>query len=238
MTDDILKPALVLKVLQNKVLLSDSPQINVLLREFLDAAEKGNFTLGEVITLLNRFQKRKLIKVTDIFTTRQAVAMIDLTASLAGSLMHENYNYNELEENQYSERSGFGCAVNPDLYGYIEKFLADNSDAATILTLNPKLQKLLSPTAATLKLDIVLQDKFVWHCPIDRSFVGEITSKADLERYLNDFSAGKYPGCKDRRHKNRFWVDGNTITFGTLPLLLSEVFAAEKETGHDAKTKA
>lgn len=237
MTDDVLKPALVLKVLQNKVLLSDSPQVNVLVREFLDA-KKDSFTLGEVVTLLNRFQKRKLIKVTGIFTTREAVAVIDFGSMLSSLSIHENYNYKELEENQYSERSGFGCTVKPELYGYIEKFLADNPDAATVLTLNPKLQKLLIPTENVLKLDVVFQDKFAWHCPIDRSFVGEITSKADVERYLKDFAAGNYPRCKDRRHKNRFWIDGNAITFGTLPLSLDEVFTAEKEPGRATKTKA
>jgi len=224
MTDDILKPALVLKVLQSKILLSDNPQVNILIREFLDAGKDDGFTVSEVVTLLSRFQKRKLIKIIDIFTTREAVAMVDL-ATLAGSLMRENYNYNELEENQYSERSGFGCQVNAAFYDYLQKFLTDNTEAETILTLNPKLKQVLSPVENVLKLEIVFQEKpFVWYCPIDRSKVGEIKNKEDIERYLKDFARGSYPSCKDRRHKNRFWVTEKTISFGTLPMMLGDVF--------------
>lgn len=231
MTDDVLKPALVLKVLENKILLSDSQQINVLMRDFLEVVKQDGLKINEVATLLSRFQRRKLIKVIEIFTAREAetVAVLDI-ASLVGTTIHKNYDLGELEANLYSERTGFVCQINSDFCDYLQKFLADNKEAETVLTFNPKLQEILLPLENILKLDVIFQEKpFIWHCPVDRSKVGEIKSKEDVERYLKDFAQGKYPSCLDRRHKNKFWVTDKTISFGTLPLAFEDIFAAKQQ---------
>ncbi len=227
MTDDVLKPALALQVLQNKILLSDSQQIHVLMRDFLEAGNGQSLKVSDVATLLGRFQRDKVIKILEIFSARDTTTVVDIVRAVG---IRDNYNLNNLEENYYTERTGFVCQVSASFCEYLQKFLTENTEAKTTLNFNPKLRQILVSLENAVNLDGLFQDKpFAWHCPIDRSKVGEIKSKEDLGKYLKEFTQGKFPSCKDRRHKNRFLIEGNTISFGTLPMKLEDIMVTKAQ---------
>lgn len=94
----------------------------------------------------------------------------------------------------------------------------------------PRFKDIVKIVPAYSKFEENLRNKpLVWHCPLCRSHIANLDSKETVGDYLERFGRKDFAKCKDRRHLNRFWIEGDMIWFETIPVKITELIDNKKE---------
>lgn len=214
----------ILKEIHDKTVLSGKPSFSI---HFLDFTQKkSEISISDVVAIIDKLQREKTLKVLAIsrsanepyYRNNAFAAIANDLEKLNGTKIIE-YDTNQLDRNSLDEGHCLEIKVLPFFIDYYRTFLQRNN-----LT-EPKIDPAITDVFPTQLPDDALKQLVSWYCPICRSGVGQPET---IEEYLQNFSKGNYPKCKDRNHRSRFEImDGKIIIF-SLPIPLDDFLSTKR----------
>lgn len=94
---------------------------------------------------------------------------------------------------------------------------------------NPESEQLSHADKESLKAIFDSNREIQWKCSVCGHHLDCLDSITKVEKYLNDFSVGKYKKCEKNRHPNKFVIKDGSIVYSSLPKSLEEASRIKKD---------